>query len=480
MSTHLALDLGASSGRAVLGTLSGGGAMTMDEIARFETPMRTHEDGHVTWDVEALAASVDAAVARALAVAPELRSVSVDAWGVDYVPVGADGVALRDPYAYRDPRTVPAIEAAHARMPFAELYRETGIQHLPFNTVYQVLADAPAERARTATRLFIADALNHRLGGRAVTDATVASTSGLLDVRTGAWSQAVLGRLGLGMDGWPEIVAPGTVTGRLRGAGHVAVVASCGHDTACAVAAVPADEAAGPWAYASLGTWSLVGVERASPLASDAACTAGVTNERGFGGPDGRGTIRLLRNVTGLWLLTECARAWSDAPARFDGSLDALLAAADASAYAGTFDPDDATLAPPNESAGPMPARIAGALARADAAPPETGGDIVRAILKSLARAHADRLGAIAALTGEAPRVVHAVGGGSRNALLCRWTADACGVPVVAGPAEATALGNLLVQAHATGDLRALDPDLTVRAAARASAQTVTYSPVLA
>ncbi len=205
---------------------------------------------------------------------------------------------------------------------------------------------------------------------------------------------------------------------------------------------------------------------------------AGVTNERGFGGPDGHGTIRLLRNVTGLWLLSECLRAWTGAG--LHTGLDALLAAAAASAYAGTFDPDDAALAAPNDNAGPMPARIVDALARAGAAPPETDSDLVRAILKSLARAHADRLGTIAMLTGEAPRVVHAVGGGSRNALLCQWTADACGVPVVAGPAEATALGNLLVQAHATGDLRAIDPALTVRAAARASAQTVTYSPVLA
>ncbi|HYE95841.1 MAG TPA: FGGY-family carbohydrate kinase, partial [Rubricoccaceae bacterium] len=326
----------------------------------------------------------------------------------------------------------------------------------------QVLADPPEERAHTVTRLFIADYLNHWLGGRPVVDLSMASTTSALEARTRAWSRAVIEGVGLEMTGWPEVVPSGTVIGVLRDDSAVAVVASCSHDTGAAVAAVPAEEAT-RWAYLSCGTWSLVGVERAEPILTEAACAASFTNEAGLDG-----TVRFLKNITGLWILTELEREWR-AAGTSDG-YDVLLAEAEASGYEGLLDPDDPAFASP----GRMEARVRAWLAAHGHPAPETRGDLVRCVLRSLAAAHADRLRTLEALTGEPVDVLHVVGGGSRNALLCRWTADACGIPVVAGPAEATALGNLLVQARTMGDL---PPGMSLRDVARRSADLRRYEP---
>jgi rhamnulokinase len=460
MPTYLAFDLGASSGRAVLGTLDGD-VMRMDEVHRFETPLR-EAGGHLTWDVAELEAAVRAGLRRARTAAPDLRSVSVDSWAVDYVPLGADGGPLRPPFAYRDARTDGMMERAFERMPREELYRLTGIQFLPFNTLYQVLADPPEERMRTATRLFIADYLNHRLGGRDVVDVSMASTTAALDARTRRWSDEILGAVGLEATGWPEIVPCGTVTGALADDPGVAVVASCSHDTAAAVAAVPAVPGT-RWAYLSCGTWSLLGAELAAPLLTDAACEASFTHEAGLDG-----TIRFLKNITGLWLLTELERGWNAAGTH--PGLVRLLREAEASRYAVLLDPDDPAFAAP----GGMEARVRAWIAGHALPAPETRGDLVRCMLRSLAATHAARLRTLEALTGDAVDVLHVVGGGSKNALLCRWTADACGVPVVAGPAEATALGNLLVQARTMGDL---PPGVTIRDVARRSADLRRYEP---
>ena len=462
MPSYLALDLGASSGRAVLGTLGADGRMATAELHRFETPLR-EQNGHLVWDVDALDADAREGLRRALDAAPDLRSVSVDAWGVDYVPLGADGARLRPPFAYRDARTAGVMDAVHARLPRPRHYRRTGIQFLPFNTLYQAAADPPAERARTATRLFIADYLAHRLGGAAVAEVTMASTSAALDVHTRTWAYDVIEAAGLEPTGWPALVPPGTVTGHVGGHPGVAVVATCAHDTAAAGAAVPA-EAGTRWAYLSLGTWALLGVERAAPVLTDAACAASFTNEAGLDG-----TVRFLKNLTGLWVLEECARAWR-ASGAFTGGWPDLLAAADASAYDARLDLDDPAFAPP----GAMPARLAAALTARGAPAPATPGDLARCVLRSLADAVADRLATLDVLTGTPTEILHVVGGGSRNALLCGWIADACGVPVVAGPAEATALGNLLVQARTLGDL---PPGRSLRDVARASSPLVRYEP---
>ncbi|HEY0780643.1 MAG TPA: FGGY family carbohydrate kinase, partial [Gemmatirosa sp.] len=326
--TYLAIDLGASSGRGVLGTLDGDGRMAMREIHRFRTPL-VEDGGHLWWDAEALWEEVRTALARALAAAPGLRAVSVDSWAVDYVPLGTDGVALRRPYAYRDPRTRGRLDEAIERVPGGAdaLYARTGIQFLPFNTLPQVvadLADEPALVARTAARLFIADYLLYRMTGRAVVERTMASTSQLLDVRSGAWADDLIRAIGDDPARWPEVVVPGTVLGVVRddalparrAAGPCAIgpsaIATCAHDTAAAIAAVPATGDR-PWAYISSGTWSLVGAELVAPVLTPAARAAGFTNEAGLDG-----TVRFLKNRTGMWVLEECLRAWAAAGAAVD------------------------------------------------------------------------------------------------------------------------------------------------------------------
>ena len=274
-STHLAFDLGAGSGRAVLGTLAGG-LLHVDEVHRFRRPLREHGE-RLTWDLEALWAELRAGYDRARRRAPALASLSVDSWGCDYVPLDRDGVPLRDPYCYRDPRTAGMMARALAEIPRRELYDVTGIQFMEANTLYQVPADRilePELTGRTATRLMIADYFLHRFGGRAVAERTIVSTSQLLDV---------MQRLDLAPESWPEIVPPGTPIGGT--ADGVAVVAGCSHDTAAAVAAVPAAPDGTPWGYVSSGTWSLLGVERAEPLLKDAAFRANFTNEAGAGVP---------------------------------------------------------------------------------------------------------------------------------------------------------------------------------------------------
>ena len=467
--SHLALDLGASSGRAVVGTVEGG-AVRLDEVHRFPTPL-VERPGGLTWDLDALWAEVQAGLAAAAR--PGLRSVSVDAWGVDYVPLGADGQPLRDPHAYRDPRTRAVLDGVHDRLPPDELYARTGIQFLPFNTVYQVAADLalePETVSRTATRLLVADYLLYRLSGVAVAERTLASTTGLLDAQTGGWATDLIERLGDDPARWPRVVDPGTVLGPAlpdalpagwRGP-PPAVVATCSHDTAAAVAAVPAP-AGGPWAYLSSGTWSLVGVERDRPVLTDAARRANVTNEAGLDG-----TVRLLKNRTGLWVLEECVREWAE----IDGArpdYDALVAEARAAGpAAGALDLD----APGFGERGGMRAKVRAACAARGI---EVGsrGALVRLVFESLAAAYRGVLDELAALTGERAEVLHVVGGGAQNGLLNQLTADACGVEVVAGPAEATATGNVLVQARALG---ALD-GRSVRDVARASGDLETFRP---
>jgi len=471
--TYLAIDIGASSGRAVLGTLAGG-RMEMHEVHRFRTPL-IEADGHLYWDAEALWAETRAALTQALQAAPGLRSVSVDTWAVDYVPIGFDGAPLRNPYSYRDLRTAGRLAEALRLVGGADaVYARTGIQFLEFNTLPQIVADVrdePALVARTATRLLIADYLLYLLSGELVAERTIASTTQLLDARNGGWAEDMIGALGDAPERWPRLVAPGTVLGPVRGAALPAsrsnaplVLATCSHDTAAAVAAVPA-EGDRPWAYISSGTWSLIGGELRAPLLVRQAREAGFTNEAGLDG-----TVRFLKNRTGMWVLEECVREWAAA----DGgrpSYDALLTAAAASPpLGGTIDLN----APEFAQRGDMEGKVAAACRAAGMAPPDARGPLVRLVLESLAESYRRVLAQLDALTGAAAEVVHVVGGGARNGLLNQLTADACARPVVAGPDEATALGNLLVQARTLGDLPA---GVSVRDAARRSAGITTYRP---
>ena len=462
---YLAFDLGASSSRAVLGTLAGG-RMQMEELCRFPTPL-LEEGERLYWNLGALWNELQQGLRLALDAAPDLRSLSVDSWGVDYVPLGAEGEPLRNPHSYRDPRTEGRMEQAFARVSKETIYQTTGIQFLPFNTLYQVLADQETEPdvvARTRQRLLMADYFNCRFGGRPVVDRSMASTTQLLDAQTQQWAAGLMRTFDIDPDTWPEIVPCGTRIGTADlEASTIEIVASCSHDTAAAVAAAPA-RAGDDWAYISCGTWSLLGVERSAPLLTGAAQAAGFTNERGLGG-----TVRFLKNLAGLWPLQECVRVWKENGVAV--SYDALTAeAAAAPPGLARLDLDDDRFV----RRGPMPQYVRGYCRETGQPVPETRGQVARIILESLAGSYGEALDVLEALTGRAIDTVHLIGGGTQSELLCQLAADAVGRAVVAGPAEATALGNLLVQAQAMGDLPA---GRTVRAAARDSATLTTYHP---
>jgi rhamnulokinase len=471
---YLAFDLGASSGRAVLGTLEDG-RMTMDELHRFPTPL-VEAGERLYWDVEALWDELREGLRLALGAAPHLRSLSVDSWGVDYVPLDAEGRALRDPYCYRDPRTDGMMARAFERVPASELYAVTGIQFLPINTLYQVLADHVLEPdlvSRTATRLLMADYCLYRFCGRAAAEVSLASTTGLVNARGRTWDAALMQRLALEPGRWPEVLPAGTILGPLSHAlgpegAALRVVAGCSHDTAAAVAAVPADEDGPAWAYLSSGTWSLLGAECPAPILHHAAFEASFTNEAGLDG-----TIRFLKNLTGLWVLQECERAWKEDGASYiyDGLLrEAEAALPEALPPEALLDLDDPRFA----ARGDMPETIRSYQHERGRPVPRTRGHFVRLILESLSNAYGARLRLLDDLTGRRTRVLHIVGGGAQNELLCRMTAEACRCTVVAGPAEATALGNLLIQARTLGDL---PPGDSIRDVVRRSTRLRTYEP---
>ncbi|MEU3664090.1 FGGY-family carbohydrate kinase [Streptomyces sp. NPDC032940] len=448
-----AADLGATSGRVILGELSHG-RLRLTETHRFpNTPVRL-TDG-LCWDVFALVQGIqDGLRAAARATGGQLTSVGVDSWAVDYGLLDAGGALLGAPYHYRDTRTESVAERVWEDLPPEALYRITGLQHLPFNTVFQLAAEAAGPRLRSArTLLLIPDLMVHWLTGSLGTEETNASTTGLYDAGAHTWSPEVLDALGLGAGLLPPLRSPGDPAGTLLP--HVArytglspgtpVTTVASHDTASAVAAVPATEA--DFAYISCGTWSLAGLELDAPVLSEASRRANFTNERGVDG-----TIRYLRNIMGMWLLEECRRTWAERGMRTE--LPHLLEEASRSKpFTSVIDPD----APEFLAPGDIPRRIDAYCRRTGQPVPEEQGAVVRCILESLALAHRRTLRQAAALADREIRRVHLVGGGSRNELLCQLTADATGLPVVAGPTEATALGNILVQARAAGlagDLR--------------------------
>lgn len=465
--SYLAFDLGASSGRAVVGTLTDG-RLALNEVHRFDTPVLEPE-GHLYWNIDALWADVQEGLRKARLRFPSLRSVSIDSWSLDYVPLDSQRRVLRNPFCYRDSRTHGRLREAFQRVPAAEIYDRTGIQMMDINTLPQMLAevDEEPELARqTDMRLFIAEYLLFKLGGRAVAERTMASTSQLMNIRTGTWDDELMERLGIPTGQWPEIVEPGTLIGNVSpefaGGTDIAIVAGCSHDTAAAVAGIPADEASRRWAYVSSGTWSLLGAELEQPLLSDAAREANFTNEAGLDG-----TIRFLKNLTGLWVLQECEREWlaSGQDYTYEQLLDEALAAPSPGAFVNLEEP-------PFRQRGKMIEKLQSNCRRDGLPMPTTRGEIVRLILESLAEGYRSTLEILEELIGERIDSVHIVGGGSQNELLCRWTAEACGRPVHAGPVEAAVIGNLLVQARALGQLPA---GATIRDVVRKSIPINTY-----
>jgi len=453
-----AVDLGATSGRVMIGNV-GPDTLETTAVARFPNePVRTPDGLH--WNILGLYGAATNGLREAFRAEPAIRSIGVDSWAVDYGLL-RDGRLLGNPFHYRDARTERGVAAVHERMPHPELYARNGLQFLPFNTAYQLAAE-PEDLLRFAdTALLIPDLFGFWLTGQARAEQTNASTTGLLTPR-GSWDEELIATLGLPRGILPPLIAPGERLGALLpevaasiGAhADVGVTAVGSHDTASAVLAVPmrADAAA----YISCGTWGLVGVEVERPVLTAEALAANFTNE---GGVDGR--VRLLSNIMGLWVLSETVRTWERAGHPID--LPTLLdAAEEVSEAVPVFDVNDARFLPP----GDMPARIDAWCTEHGIAPPRTRAEYARSIVESLAQAFADAAHAAGRVGGIDVRTVHIVGGGALNELLCQRTADRAGMPVLAGPVEATALGNVLIQARAlgaiTGSLDALR-DLVAR-----------------
>ncbi|WP_329060560.1 rhamnulokinase [Streptomyces sp. NBC_01429] len=469
-----AVDLGASSGRVMVGHVSdrGAGTLRLDEVHRFPNrPVRTGATLH--WDILSLYAGVlDGLRAAGAATGRAPASVGIDTWAVDYGLLDASGALLGNPVHYRDTRTEGQAEKVGALLGPAALYAATGLQYLPFNTVYQLTAAKGTAALDAASRLLlIPDLIAYWLTGEAGTELTNASTTQLIDPRTRDWSPVVAGALGIDPGLFAPLRGPGDPAGELlpevlaetRLSGPVPVTAVGSHDTASAVAAVPAS--GNRFAYIATGTWSLAGLELDAPVLTEESRRANFTNELGVDG-----TVRYLRNIMGLWLLQECLRAWESEGA--PQPLDRLLAeAAEVPGPRSYVDADDpAFLAP-----GDMPARVVDACRDAGGKPPRTPAEITRCVLDSLALAHRRAIEDAQRLSGRAVDTVHVVGGGAHNELLCQLTADACGLPVVAGPAEAAALGNVLVQARAAGAVRGDLSDL--RALLRATLAPRRYEP---
>jgi len=449
MTAVAAVDLGASGGRVMAGVV-GPGELVLHEAHRFGNgPVAAL--GTLYWDILRIYADILAGL-RAAAGEFELASIGIDSWGVDYGLLDSGGALLGNPVHYRDARTVGVAERVHASVSRREMYQVTGTAQLPLNTIYQLVAarDTP-QFAAARTLLLIPDLIGYWLTGEVGAELTNASTTGLLDGRAQAWATALMTSASIPPGIFPALRRPGSTVGELRGdvrddilggagagpARPLPVIAVGSHDTASAVAGVPAEGTS--FAYISCGTWSLAGVELGGPVLTEASREAGFTNEAGVDG-----TVRFLRNVMGLWLLQESVRVWAARGQAVD--LAALLTEAAAQPrLRAVVDTGDAAFLPP----GDMPARITDACRRTGQPVPGTRAGLVRCILDSLALAHRRAILAVQELSGQHVDTVHIVGGGARNTLLCQLTADACGLPVVAGPAEAAALGNVLVQARA-------------------------------
>lgn len=481
-----AVDIGASSGRVIVGGV-GGGTAELHVVHRFPNGVM-EVDGSLYWDFDELFAEVltglAAAADHAATVGGDIASIGIDTWAVDYGLVDANGALLGPVFSYRDARGAAQVDRVHGVVGPEPLYGTTGLQHLPFNTIFQLAAEKAAGRELAGQQaLLIPDLIACKLTGSRRTESTNASTTGLYDAVAGEWATEFLTALDLPGEFFPPLIEPGETIGTLLPEiaartglpAATQVVAVGSHDTASAVAAVPATGA--NFAYISSGTWSLVGVELDAPVLTEASRLANFTNERGVDG-----TTRYLRNVGGLWLLSESIRTWeqethdvgspASAPASLALSLPGLLAAAAAEPAGGPLiDVDSADFIAP----GNMPERIRAAVNATGATLETWPAAVVRCILDSLAAAYASTVRQAARLSGKQVDVIHIVGGGSQNELLCQLTADATGLPVVAGPVEATALGNVLIQARAAGVAPQSLGEL--RAVVAASSSGVCYRP---
>ncbi|WP_413116417.1 rhamnulokinase [Streptomyces sp. CY1] len=454
-----AVDLGASSGRLIVGEVAPE-RLTLHETHRFPN-QPTRVLGTLHWDILSLYQGILNGLKAAANSAPHpLTSIGIDTWAVDYGLLAADGTLLANPVHYRDTRTTHAPEKVAKTLSPQALYAATGIQHLPFNTVYQLIAAQGTPTLTAAHRLLlIPDLISYWLTGEPGTELTNASTTQLIDPRTRDWATPVAQALGIDLTLFPPLRHPGDPAGTLRRdvlaetglTTPLPVTAVGSHDTASAVVGVPATTP--DFAYIATGTWSLAGLELDAPVLTEASRAANFTNELGVDG-----TVRYLRNIMGLWMLQECVRTWNAENMRATGTdLTALLQeAAQATPLRSVVDAGDPAFIAPHH----MPDRIAEACRRTGQPVPRTPAETTRCVLDSLALAHRRAIADATRLSGRTVRTVHIVGGGVHNTLLCQLTADACGLPVVAGPAEAAALGNVLVQARAAGAITGGLPEL--------------------
>lgn len=468
----LAFDYGASSGRAILGKYNGE-KLLLEEVHRFANePVMVN--GTLHWDILRLFHEMKQGIGKCVQNGDgDFASIGVDTWGVDFGLLGPAGELLGNPVHYRDERTDGMIGEACKIVPREKIYQNTGTQIMPINTLYQLLAMKRAcspllEQADTL--LMMPDLLNYFLTGEKASEFSIASTTQMFDWETMEWSRDLVKKLGIPGEILPAILAPGSVMGnmsmRVRKElgmhGNVPVIAVAGHDTESAMMAVPTDKTGS--AYLSCGTWSLLGIERNGPIINDATYALDFTNECGYGGK-----VSLHKNIMGLWIYQECRRTWNKESKSTDYK-QLEIQAKETKAFAAFIDPDDPIFLAP----GNMPDRIAEYCIRTGQEVPKSRGAIVRCILESLALKYRMTLEELEKITGTAIPVLHIVGGGCRDELLCRFTANAIGRPVIAGPVEATAIGNILCQMLASGELRSMDE---ARCIVRQSFPTTGYLP---
>ncbi|HXI73111.1 MAG TPA: rhamnulokinase family protein [Verrucomicrobiae bacterium] len=468
MPTHyLACDLGADSGRLILGTLDGG-KISLEELHRFPTGA-TKVAGALHWELDRLLNELKAGLKKAAARNLPIAGISTDSWGVDYVLHDERGLPLLPVWCYRDARTAAGVEIVNGKIDRSKVYSETGVQFMALNTIYQIVTE-PAERLAGAKQLLlIGDAFNFFCSGVARNEVSLASTTQLYNPQTRTWSKTLFAALGLREDLFAPICASGTRLGPMKaslatevGLPPIEVIATCSHDTGAAVAAVPAS--GGNWAYLSSGTWSLMGVESPAPIITDLSRSLGFTNEIGYGN-----SVRLLKNIVGLWLIQESRRHWAKTGKKMEFAELEQLAVASAP-FVSLINPDDARFLSPDD----MPNKIADFCTETGQPVPADIGAYMRCIYESLALFYRHTLRKLERLTGKKIERLHIVGGGSKDATLNQFAANALKIPVITGPTECAALGNILVQAIALGHVAS---HAAAREIVRNSFEPKTFTP---
>ena len=466
----LAFDLGATSGRAILGKVSDG-RLSSEEIYRFPNSVK-EEGGKYYWDIYSLFDHFKAALKKVAGMGVEVASIGIDTWGVDFGCIGPDGSILGLPRAYRDPYTDGIPAEVFKIIPKEELYGVTGTQIMNFNSIFQIYAqhkdqDSPIHKA--AEILFMPDLMAYMLTGERVCEYTDASTSGLIDPRTRDFDRSLLERLGIDSKILRPIVQPGTKVGVLKqeiceetGFGPVPVIAVAGHDTASAIAAVPAENE--HFAYLSSGTWSLMGIESPVPIIDGKSYEYNVTNEGGI-----EGTTRFLKNITGMWLLEQSRKTWAAEGREYNyAQIEAM--GREAIDFPSVIDPDDPRFAAPKD----MDGEIKAALAESGQAVPENDAQMISCIYHSLTNKYKAVISMLQDFASFTIDKLHVIGGGSANKLVSQLTADTLGIPVVAGPVEGTAIGNIMIQAKVAGLVK---DRWEMRRIIAASIETKTYLP---